>query len=684
MKLQKLLKKLALPVFALVVVSMLAACSSPSGGDSGSNGGGGGNGNDYTPPALEGDKEYDISLGSLSTEEQAAIKKAIEAAGGTAGETMTGADIEAAKEALSEAGYTYTEKNGTITIIEEPAPSSGSEDKGEYTVKYEDLVLFTGNEEILKGMPTNAGTKNGNVITMSSAYITQALTGKSKDKGKEYVAVIFYGNDEPGFLEQEDLQKIESLLDKDTDYKISSDKKVIVITESGFVKYSGASIVFVDTDITDAPLFNVSELTVAADKISWTEGTWLFKEIAEYSDGRKKFETDKIKADSSGIKYTEMISTQTGTVTESMPKAQFDMLIAAGKIKGNQYTYTIKTSEDDIAKENERIVGSFNYSISDLKTNADKTKFYWEATKTDKDNVTYTKKYYLEKKSGTSTPVILPESDSSSHSDGPTSPATPTPDTNISFTGKFQGTVSGYTSGSYVTYNIYIESTNKADYDVTLYGTGLEFKDKGTIVSKDETPTRTEYQGKGTGHSLFITTYEEGEMEVAIVLTSGLNYKGPITTPKSSEENKPDTGGDTVSNDKDESATLPEGIEANKEYTVTVLGQAKQMDGYAFAMMVALYNLDKDDYTVSGTNITITESGASKVFKLLDGYYAIVYGGESIFAMAEEELEDFAKSANLQESDYTRDDEAKEIILTAEGYEKAMSFMGKTGGIQSL
>ena len=45
MKLQKLLKKLALPVFALVVVGMLAACSSPSGGGSGSGSGSGGQNN---------------------------------------------------------------------------------------------------------------------------------------------------------------------------------------------------------------------------------------------------------------------------------------------------------------------------------------------------------------------------------------------------------------------------------------------------------------------------------------------------------------------------------------------------------------------------------------------------------------------------------------------------------------
>ena len=45
MKLQKLLKKLALPIFALAVVGMLAACSSPSGGGSGSGSGSGGQNN---------------------------------------------------------------------------------------------------------------------------------------------------------------------------------------------------------------------------------------------------------------------------------------------------------------------------------------------------------------------------------------------------------------------------------------------------------------------------------------------------------------------------------------------------------------------------------------------------------------------------------------------------------------
>ena len=57
MKLQKLLKKLALPVFALVVVSMLAACSSPSGGNSGGGG-------DKTPE-LDSKKEYEISTDRL-------------------------------------------------------------------------------------------------------------------------------------------------------------------------------------------------------------------------------------------------------------------------------------------------------------------------------------------------------------------------------------------------------------------------------------------------------------------------------------------------------------------------------------------------------------------------------------------------------------------------------------------
>lgn len=641
MKLQKLLKKLALPVFALVVVSMLAACSSPSGGDSGSGNGNGNGGKTDNPPALEDTTEYGINLGSLTTEQQKALKDAIEAAGGSVGETMTGADIEAAKEALSEAGYTYTEKDGTVTIEKKPAPSSGSEGQGEYTVKYEDLVLFTVNEEILKEMPTNAGTKNGNVITMSSAWITEGLSSESEKHGKEYVALIFYGNDKPGYISKTELTSIESLLEKNTDYKISSDKKVIVITESGLVKYFGASTEFVDTDIQVTPLFDVSELTVAAERIAWTEGTWLLKIITDYSDGTKAVDEDKIKADSSGIKYTEMIFTQTGTVTESMSKAQIDMLTAAGKINGNQYTYTVKTSEDDIAKENEHIVSSFNRSISYLKTNADKTKYYWKTTGTSSREgvkLNTTKKYYLEKKSGSSTPVTLPESGSSSHSDGPTSPATPTPDTNISFIGKFEGTVSGNALGSYVTYNIYIESTNKADYDVTLYETGLEFspyfKDKGTIVSKDETSTVTVYQGKGTGHSLFITTYEEGEMEVTISLTSGLNYKGPITTPKSSEANKPNTEGTLTTDGSSGENSATGGSPQQNEEMIDML-EADSYEG------------------------------------IKDNYYSFWEGEDNFcFYIGEADLEKFIAYFTFSESNYDIDESEKKLVLTASGIKK--------------
>ena len=480
---------------------------------------------------------------------------------------MTGADIEAAKEALSEAGYTYTEKDGTVTIEKKPASSSGSEGKGEYTVKYEDLVLFTVNEEILKEMPDNAGTKNGTVITMSSAWINEGLSSESKKHGKEYVAVIFYGNDEPGFLEQEDLQSIESLLDKDTDYKISSDKKVIVITESGLVKYFGASTVFVDTDIPATPLFDVSELTVAAERIAWTEGTWLLKIITDYSDGSKAVDEDKIKADSSGIKYTEMIFTQTGTVTESMSKAQFDMLTAAGKIKGNQYTYTVKTSEDDIAEENERIVRSFNHSISDLKTNADKTKYYWKTTGTSSREgvkLNTIKKYYLEKKSGTSTPVILPES-SKDDNHGSSQSGTSVPSgTTVpsSFNGKYSGKVSGNGSKGFVEYSISVEISD-GHYSVKLVEDSEEavepyFTASGNL-SLYTGSSSTNLTGAGSDHLFSATLYEDSEdneWDVTVQLTSGFAYKGTMKDVNSGKGNdssvvKPSEQGKDNEQDKD-------------------------------------------------------------------------------------------------------------------------------------
>lgn len=516
MKLQKLLKKLALPVFALIVVGMLAACSSPSGGGSDSgNGGSNGNGSESvdTTPALEKDKEYGISLGSLTDQEKADLKNAIEeATGSTVSGKMTGSDIEDLKDALSEAGYTYSEENGTVTIEKKPAPSSGS-------------------------------------VT-----------------------------------------------------PVSSD-----------------------------PLFEISDLTVSATKFEWTEGEWLLKEIEVLSNGDKEYSERKIKADSSGIKFTSIVKTVSGTIPEGVTEEQKASLLASGgTISGNHYTATRVYDAEELAKKNQGIKGKFEDYIkySSVKTNAAKTKYYWEKISS-KDNGTSIKKYYLEKKSGTSTPVILPESGSSSHSDDPTSAATPTPDTNISFIGKFEGTVSGNALGSYVTYNIYIESTDKADYYVTLYETGLEFspyfKDKGTIVSKEGTLTRTEYQGKGTGHSLFITTYEEGEMEVTIVLTSGLNYKGPITTPKSSEENKPNNGSST-----------------------------QQASGSTQQDEEMIDMLEVDSYQ-----------------GIIDDYYSFWEGEDNFcFYIGEADLDKIIAFFNFSESDYDIDEIVKKLVLTASGIEK--------------
>lgn len=125
MKLQKLLKKLALPVFALVVVGMLAACSSPSGGSSSGNGG---DDNSGGAPALTADTEYVIAFSnSLSADEQ----DALEAEGFAAGDKFTGAEIEGAKADLLAAGYTYTVSGNTVIITKKTTTNtpSGNENK---------------------------------------------------------------------------------------------------------------------------------------------------------------------------------------------------------------------------------------------------------------------------------------------------------------------------------------------------------------------------------------------------------------------------------------------------------------------------------------------------------------------------------------------------------------------------
>ena len=216
-----------------------------------------------------------------------------------------------------------------------------------------------------------------------------------------------------------------------------------------------------------------------------------------------------------------MISTESGTVTEAMSKAQFDMLTAAGKITGNKYTYTIAADEKDIAKENERIVGSFNHSISGLKTNADKTKFYWEVLYTDKEgNVTSTGKCYLEKKSGSSTPVTLPNSNDDDDSVSSTNEPTSSPQQDkemfeIHTADIYKGELDGYYSfwegednfcfyigeadlEKFIAYFTFSES----DYDIDE--TAKKFVLTASGIEKFEEQTETVYAGEGeksTAHS---------------------------------------------------------------------------------------------------------------------------------------------------------------------------------------
>lgn len=176
MKLSKLFKKVSVAVSVLMIAGMLAACSSPSGGSSGS-GSGDGNGNGGTP----------------------------------------------------------TQQGGTTDNGGKPG-KDGKTTTGEYTVKYDGLVIETVSAEDLEDMPDSYGTVSGKEVIATSAYPDAMIAMASALGGETYVAVVYYEGEIADFLTQADFESAGSLLTENTDYQISSDNKVIVLTDSGAQK----------------------------------------------------------------------------------------------------------------------------------------------------------------------------------------------------------------------------------------------------------------------------------------------------------------------------------------------------------------------------------------------------------------------------------------------------------------
>lgn len=111
MKLQKLLKKLALPVFALVVVGMLAACSSPA---SSSSGGG-------SSATLDNDTEYTIVFDESLDEKDIAKFTQM---GISDGDKVPGVEINEGKSSLEAMGYIVTPSGTTVIIKKKPASNN--------------------------------------------------------------------------------------------------------------------------------------------------------------------------------------------------------------------------------------------------------------------------------------------------------------------------------------------------------------------------------------------------------------------------------------------------------------------------------------------------------------------------------------------------------------------------------
>ena len=262
MKLSKLFKKVSVAVSVLMIAGMLAACSSPSGGSSSGSGSGDGNGTGGTPTQQGGTTD---NGGSTSQP------------GGT-----TGKDGESGKG-----------KNTTT---------------GEYTVKYDGIVIGHYDEEMMQGMPEGAGIINGKEVTMTSDYVDAYLAmGKAMDQ-KDYVALVFYQGKPVAGLTQADFGSAGSLLTKNTDYQISSDNKVIVLTDSGAQKMGVKGKK--DNSSSEESDSDDEEKIV----LTYTEG----KNISEHRVNAKAFEAwAKYHGLSEGTDYVLDATGKKGTLTKS-------------------------------------------------------------------------------------------------------------------------------------------------------------------------------------------------------------------------------------------------------------------------------------------------------------------------------------------------------------------------------
>lgn len=678
MKLQKLLKKLALPVFALVVVGMLAACSDPAGGSD--NGTGSDGGNDGTPPALIADEEYEIVFGSTITD---ADKTILKAAGIELDSKLTGAQIEELKTTLLAAGYTYTENDGIIIIKKKPAPKpdtdqnpSENENKNDYIIKYEDLVIGTCDKETFDKMPANTGTKDGNVAIMTSTYIDSILDGKGKSDKKEYVAAVFFKNNESDFLTQTELTALTNLLIKDTDYKISTDRKVIVLTESGYIKQYAPLVS--DTDVSNEPLFDISEVTVSTTKFELTEGVWVLKKIEEFSSGEKGVKECKIEADSSGIKYTEIKKTiKDGVIPENATNEQIELMRTVGAvINGNRYSISYVAGSLELDDENEDIVKDFEgyQKYSTLKTNTNKTKYYWEssgtlyhkdpATGKEKAEGTYTEKYYLKKLSGTSTPVTLPDS-------GETT-------TVITSDGQYEGVLEEIKSTGNVKLYTTIDITyTNPTYTVKMWTspekTGEPYKTlTGSLPSIESSKDGTRFSGSGKNHTFEIQTADGTKWNIKIVFSDKSIIQGNVKKIAGSSSSPSDP---SIQPGIDIPISNPTGIDPAKEYKLITGGDSFTTTGLSFVLMIDMYNLDENDYTVDGTTITITESGLEKMYEAAKNTYDLVYKGTTFDKIPLQSFISLAKNGFFSESEYTIDEAAKKITLSDSGYSKFTALM---------
>ena len=123
---------------------------------------------------------------------------------------------------------------------------NGSNSGPEYSIMYDDILLFSTNSNgfsyVKSHLTTGNYTESGKTLTVNDDGFDEILNlpMMKEDMNKTYVAIVSYQKHWIKSVTTEDIAAASSVLESGTDYEFTHNNRVIELTASGYVK--GASL----------------------------------------------------------------------------------------------------------------------------------------------------------------------------------------------------------------------------------------------------------------------------------------------------------------------------------------------------------------------------------------------------------------------------------------------------------